>query len=127
MSNVDRIAQILRDHRKWWTVQSAVAKCTASGCLWSKFGTITQTDAAHAAHLAELIDAVLHPVIETVEQLDALPDHSIVRCAAGAAWHKQELYCSPGEPWWCAGSEIESPASDVMLPARVLYTPEVAR
>ncbi|WP_217349364.1 hypothetical protein [Mycolicibacterium fortuitum] len=62
--------------------------------------------------------------IETVEELDALPDHSIIRCASGAGWHKQELHCSPGEPWWCAGSEIESPSTDIPLPARVLYTPE---
>ncbi|NOR03664.1 hypothetical protein HGK72_26800 [Mycolicibacterium fortuitum] len=111
MSNTDRIAQIL----------------LCSGVLLPNDYTPTWDYNRQLRELAAKIDAELHPVIETVEQLDALPDHSIVRCAAGAAWHKQELYCSPGEPWWCAGSEIESPARDVMLPARVLYTPEVNR
>ncbi|QDF19810.1 hypothetical protein QEH38_gp78 [Mycobacterium phage LilSpotty] len=80
-----------------------------------------------AEELAGEIAAVVQPRIDTVEQLDALPDHSIIRCASGAGWHKQELTCSPGEPWWCAGSEIECPSSAIPLPARVLYTPEVDR
>lgn len=117
MSNTDRIAQILRERFKYSVRRLKI------GSEWIDTGP----EAVKVEDLAAEIDAALHPVIETAEQLDALPDHSIIRCAAGAAWHKQELHCAPGEPWWCAGSEIEGPASDVMLPARVLYAPEVDR
>ena len=63
--------------------------------------------------------------ITTVEQLDALPDEAIVRSNSGVSWHKSSRY-DPTEPWWCTGSEIESPSEDVRLPALLIWHPDWA-
>lgn len=62
-------------------------------------------------------------IIRTVEQLDALPDGSIVRDADGEAW-KRDGSCEIGEAWFRAGGECDYPADRVPLPALVLWTPE---
>ncbi|AVP42379.1 hypothetical protein SEA_MISHA28_81 [Mycobacterium phage Misha28] len=111
------IADVLRAHQQADEYGYPVEECRCGATFWCDY----------AEHVAAEIAAVVQPRIDTIEQLDALPDHSIIRCASGAGWHKQELTCSPGEPWWCAGSEIECPSSAIPLPARVLYTPEVDR
>lgn len=123
MNDIDRMAEILREHRKSWYVHTGVAACTAPGCNWSRFGTITQTDAAHAHHVARLIDAELHPVIETVEQLDALPHESVVLLRGPNGGAIQKRYGA----WHWANDDSEDFWSEELadfLPARVLYTPE---
>lgn len=62
-------------------------------------------------------------LIGTVDELDALPDGSIVRDADGEAW-KRDGSCEIGEAWFKAGGECDYPADRVPLPALVLWTPE---
>ncbi|MCG7610362.1 hypothetical protein [Mycobacterium sp. CnD-18-1] len=99
MSNTDRIAQILRDRLP--------LHLTAGGYVG-------------VPELAAAIEAELHPLIETVEQLDALPVRSVVRDEDGDI-HEQDdcgYWRSPRYP---------SILDAVTLPARVLYTPEADR
>jgi hypothetical protein len=123
MADFPTLASIINAHH--W--RGTTLGCACHEWNWTEplthfCGEEERIERAHAEHVAA--EWVKARTIETVEQLDALPDHSIIRCAGGAAWHKQELY-SQGEPWWCAGSEIESPPTAVQLPARLLYDPEV--
>lgn len=74
--------------------------------------------------LARDLHAALHPVVETVEQLDALPVRSLVRDDHGEVFERLR------SGWDClhedgAGGLLKSTA--IRLPARVLYTPEVNR
>lgn len=62
-------------------------------------------------------------LVHEVEDLDALPDGSIVRDADGEAW-KRDGSCEIGEAWFKAGGECDYPSSRVRLPALVLLTPE---
>ncbi|OFB37949.1 hypothetical protein BA059_16765 [Mycolicibacterium sp. (ex Dasyatis americana)] len=94
--NVDRIAEILRDQFRFVSE--------------SRLGEI-----------AAEIDAELHPVIETVEQLDALPNGSVVLDSEDGSWQRAWGF------WYAGGNRDSCPASDVWLPARVLWTPEVDR
>ncbi len=97
VSNVDRIAQILRasvymaDHPAHWPRETATK-----------------------------IDAALHPRIDTVEQLDVLPPDSVVRGRTGMPWHKDAAGA-----WWPASiSGGGRDASLISLPALLIYTPE---
>lgn len=128
MPDQDRIAEILTGHRKWWSVQSAVATCTAPGCGWSNFGTAKRTDDAHAQHQAELIDAALQPRIETVEELDALPLDTVVVDAAGIPRTKR-IGDSHMPSGWTHGGRIPLKPGDLAdgRPMRVVYAPEADR
>ena len=89
-------------------LQAAEADCLERGEV---MGYTVFADAAIAA---------LHPLIETVEQLDALPVRSVVRDEDGDI-HEQDdcgYWRSPRYP---------SILDAVTLPARVLYTPEADR
>ncbi|MEX3655272.1 hypothetical protein ABFW14_08485 [Mycolicibacterium fortuitum] len=108
MSNTDRIEQVLREQFQ----VSAQAEWLGTPPVLVNIGG-----------LAYLIDAELHPVIETVEQLDALPDESVVLLHGPNGGAIQKRYGTwhwandDGDDSW--SSELES-----FLPARVLYTPE---
>ncbi|ART68180.1 hypothetical protein BTO20_05900 [Mycobacterium dioxanotrophicus] len=81
---------------------------------------------AHRLLIAE-VRRLRPTLIETVEQLDALPDRSIVHEShRDVAWMKDGRY-TRNEPWWATGSEVEEPATAIVLPVRVLYTPELDR
>jgi hypothetical protein len=74
----------------------------------------------YAAHIqAEWLKS---RIIETVDQLDALPDGAVVLADNKAVWQKTSGW-SPDEPWWVAGSSVESPSNDIALPARLLHHP----
>lgn len=109
MTNVDRITQILQ----------------CSGVLLPNDYTPTWDYNRKINELAAKIDAELHPVIETVEQLDALPDFSVVHDRVNTVWEK-EWHCGEG-PWWQTSSDLPRSNEDFWLPARVLYTPEADR
>lgn len=72
--------------------------------------------------LADDIAAVVRPRIDSIEQLDALPDGSVVRAREGAIFEKVTLYTGPGEPWWRSGSDVECATTQISLPATLLYT-----
>lgn len=60
----------------------------------------------------------LHPVIDTVEQLDALPAKSLVRCKYGEYWEKFAVL------WDCLSENGEGiPKATIPLPARLLWSP----
>lgn len=120
MSNTDRIAEILREHHFVTELQLDGARLYhCEKCCGTKV-CLAHTIDEYRDHLAELIDAELHPVIETVEQLDALPVRSVVRDADGDI-HEQDD-CGY---WRCP--RYPSVLNTVVLPARVLYTPEADR
>ncbi|MCG5431212.1 hypothetical protein LV457_02765 [Mycobacterium sp. MYCO198283] len=63
--------------------------------------------------------------VETVEELDALPEHCIIRSQRnGHAYEKNRRYCQAGKPWWEAGNGSCMSSDDVPLPALLLWTPE---
>ena len=103
MSNTDRIAQILRERLP--------LHLTAGGYVG-------------VPELAAAIDAELHPVIETVEQLDALPMGSVIRGKTSSYERFADGH------WWRPAAHLPVPLSALhvlVLPARVLYTPEAGR
>lgn len=118
MSNTDRIEQVLREQFQ----VSAQAEWLGTPPVLVNIGG-----------LAYLIDAELHPVIETVEQLDALPEGAVIRTdegrvavKSGYSWGNASGYAS----WWSTADEEEFDCgSDELddLPARVLYTPDGAK
>jgi hypothetical protein len=75
-------------------------------------------------HIAQAAIDTLRPTITTVEQLDALPDGTILRDADGQAWQKRVSRWTPNEPWMCAGSELEYQSAEIELPALVSWRPE---
>lgn len=80
--------------------------------------------------VAELVTEVerLRPrVIETVEELDALPTLSIVRdeWTSAAGWQHSGIWERRGMEWHCIAAPVIPPGHPrPNLPARVLYTPE---
>lgn len=121
MSNTDRIEQVLREQFQ----VSAQAEWLGTPPVLVNIGG-----------LAYLIDAELHPVIETVEQLDALPPGSVVLEAMGrygdflgittipGVFHK---FPAPVEGWYVVAGHGARESTSIELPARVLYTPEADR
>lgn len=51
MSEYPSAAEVIAQHRKLWS--DTIASC--SGCDWSRFGNITRTDLAHAAHVLDAL------------------------------------------------------------------------
>lgn len=66
-------AEVLAQHRKSWNVQSGVATCTAPGCDWGRFGTLTQTDVPFAAHQLDALRAAGYEIVERKQQPDMPP------------------------------------------------------
>ncbi|OBC14078.1 hypothetical protein A5784_30720 [Mycobacterium sp. 852013-50091_SCH5140682] len=78
---------------------------------------------AHRPLIAEV--RRLRPVrIDTVEQLDALPDGVVIVDDAECAWQRNGKSYLGTRSWWAAGSEIEELSSDIRLPAHVIHTPQ---
>lgn len=73
--------------------------------------------------LADDIAAVVRPRIDSIEQLDALPDGSVVRAREGAIYEKDTQHTIPGEPWWPSGYDVECETTRIALPATLLWTP----
>ena len=66
--------------------------------------------------------AAFHPTITTAEELDALPDRSVVRDGDGCILEKDEHAYTSGAPaWYAAGVEEVVAAEDITLPATVLH------
>jgi len=59
--------------------------------------------------------------ISTVKELDALPEHSVVRSGEGAVWE------SDSGVWYETASRLLHVAADIALPATVLYAPEESK
>lgn len=83
-----------------------------------------EAELSKAEKLARAYVAVAQPVVNSVEELDALPVGSVVR---GGEYDLvgEKIRHSPYPPHWCTiGEEVEAYERD-LLPARVLYRPEV--
>lgn len=62
--------------------------------------------------------------IRTVDQLEALPDRSVVyEKRRDVAWMKDGR-ASIDRPWWCTGSEIEEPSAEIVLPVLLIHHPD---
>jgi hypothetical protein len=124
VSDVDRIAQILREHHFVTELQIDGRRLYhCEKCCGTKVCTAHSVEEYRTHLAAEIVDA-LHPRIDTVEQLDALQDGVVLIDARLTVWERNSHYGSDAEPWWCTASEIEYPSARIELPARVLYTPE---
>ena len=115
--NPDAIASMARihfesgrtDHRKWEHL----------------YPEIQETLIAEMRPYAESALAVAQPVVNSVEELDALPVGSVVRGGEDDLVG-EKIRLSPYLPHWCTiGEEVEADKRD-LLPARVLYRPEVS-
>lgn len=79
-----------------------------------------------AEELAELIAQLVHPRIETVEQLDALPDGAVIHVPHKVTASSAEKRCD----WWWpnrAQGPFHHGFRDELLPAILLWHPEVDR
>ena len=85
-------------------------------CGWST--PIVNSHKTAIALWAEHVDAVLHPTIETVEELDALPPGSVVLDDDGMVYGYGAT--GEGDYAWYRGDDYDMPG----LPALVIYTPE---
>lgn len=76
--------------------------------------------------LARDLHAALHPVVETVDQLDALPEGAVIHVPHKVTASSVE---KRHNRWWPNRSTgpFHHGFRDELLPARVLYTPEVDR
>ena len=83
---------------------------------------------ANAAHkVIELLKshlAVAQPVVNSVEELDALPVGSVIRGEEDDLV-SEKIRHSPYLPYWVTTGEEEEADKRDLLPARVLYRPEV--
>lgn len=75
---------------------------------------------ALAAHVAAAVRAVVFPVIETVEDLEALPRETVIRDARGVV---SERWGLPGSWEWLSIGDSERDWG-VKLPMTVLWRPE---
>lgn len=78
----------------------------------------------HVACLAGLVKARLTPVVvSTIEELDALPLHTVLRDRQSDIW---ESYIEPGglKAWGCTGDTEPRSKNWVALPAAVLFRPD---
>lgn len=55
--------QVIAQHRKLW--RDTVAAC--SGCDWTRFGNLTRTDLAHAAHVLDVLKAAGFAIVTLPE------------------------------------------------------------
>lgn len=76
-------------------------------------------------NIVNILEAVLTPrTITTVEELDALPDASVILFEQGGVWEHQ--WDDGGRYWVTPGNSDEVFTSDKLaLPATVLYEPTV--
>lgn len=80
-------------------------------------GEVNSWDVAEAAITAYLAAAL--PEVTEREQLTALPDKIVLEDRRGTIWQKIN------GTWYTPGSKHDYSDQSVMLPARVLYRPEV--
>lgn len=100
MSGQSRIAEVLRERFKY--------SLTLAG-KWIDTGP----EAVEVDDLAAEIVAALHPRVETAEDLDALPEGSIIEAVKGV----------PEVKWNGRWYAMTSDAFEPDLPARVIYSP----
>lgn len=102
------LAEVLADHRPYG--------------LDCKCGRPINSDADWAQHVAEVWREAC--TIRTAEQLDALPDHSIVRAGTnGHAYEKSMWGALFGRRWMEAGNASPERSEDIGLPALLLWHP----
>lgn len=119
------LAEVVAKHR--WVSKSSTTRYVA-GCACGWELDIANTHRTGLQLHGEHVEQVWREActIRTVEQLDALPDRSVVFAANEAAWIKVSGW-SPDEPWWVTGSSIESPSADIALPALLIRHPDWAK
>lgn len=113
MNDLTKVRNALREHQP-----SPYSPYDPDGC-----GECTDYEAwpEHAAHA--VVAALAPRRVETAEELDALPEDTIVADSDGNAWQIGE--CISGVPTWReAGSSGHWTSDNVSLPATVLWTPE---
>lgn len=104
----DRIAAAICEHREYFEfdLDSDYPACS---CGWEWDGT------PFSRHLAAVVAAVVYPCIDTVDELDSLPEDSVINDAHGCTAKKQ------GDAWWWVRT---TDPFEPDLPAIVLWQPE---
>lgn len=78
---------------------------------------------ARPAIAAAVIDA-MHPRIETADQLDALPNGSIIRPESGTGWLSGGSWTKYDDEWYSWAMDYGEPSNQVPLPAILLWRSE---
>ncbi|OCB09259.1 hypothetical protein A5717_26145 [Mycolicibacterium porcinum] len=107
MTDIDRVAE-------------AICGETSAGKLFP-WAESSEENREPWRRMARAAIAALHPVIETVEQLDALPVNALVE--HGGKVFRNRDFCR----WWqeVTGGRYDHDAPDI-LPARLIFVPERA-
>ena len=136
----DRIAEVLREHQMVPCSRSAVGEPTwhwslCEGCDWESDhfvpGEGVSREDLHAAHVAEVVVAAIHPQITTREELDALPHQSLVLrpYTSQAGWKLHEVWERRNESWYCIAAPLNPPGREwgvPELPVRLVWRPSWA-
>jgi hypothetical protein len=77
-------------------------------------GAVIALKNGHVIGLLARIQELTPRTVTTVEELDALPELSVIR-NADWVWERS------ASEWWGAGSEQATPSRNIFLPATVLY------
>jgi len=73
----ERIAEVIRIHRRSWSLDAGGATCTAPGCDWRALGTIAVTEHAHSDHLAIEVAAALYPRPENITAIATYESYAV--------------------------------------------------
>ncbi len=119
MTDIEALIVEARVHRV--TTGPNMGICAADGVLDSPIGRVLRDECDLVQHLAPALEQSRPRVVETVEELDALPVLSVIREAHGYTLERLS------DGWFRAGVPGGYPLGNkTMLPATVLYTPEEA-
>lgn len=91
--------------------------------LLARIDALESAEKMAEAALEDLADGGRARVIETREELDALPDESVVRSDFGVIHEKRVEFDTNRVVWVCPGDTDEHTAGKITLPATVLHEP----
>lgn len=67
------------------------------------------------------------PTLNEQDELDALPEGTIIRANNGHAYEKSMQFTMVGRRWFEAGNSSPERSADIPLPATLLYIPDYVR
>lgn len=113
MSEIDAVAEVI------WRESLSLTEAEQ----W-KFDENSEDIKRHYRRAAQAVINVLRPTITTVEQLEALPDGSVVVGADDAVWERfnDNDMASVYGPWVTTGYDVAGATDEIELPALVLWT-----
>lgn len=120
----ERIQAALSEHSTMSITERGYV-CTC-GTAIAASGLIADVVPLWQKHRAEDIATVIHPVLETVDQLDALPPGSVIGCGTGGGLYEKDTSGGWGFPPDCPAYLIDE-AWAAGTSVRLVWHPEVDR